>query len=406
MSGSTGSSVVAVVESTRSAGAYEAAKNGALQQLLDARYLQPSEADVTEGAAQRLERWKSRLWAMVPMAEVEVGVKGEVPVAVEGMARYLSRRIDRGRFFVINAGSHEQNVAAARNGGAVVVEQDAVFDAVNWEKLLPVIGRDKRPMGRQGKGFTVLAGHLILAALGLNWNEFVFQTDAEVADYERYNALDRLLLCLDREPKLCHLKMAKFGRNNETTMAARTMLQNFFRLPLPWIPENVRKFARDVFEATAADKWMLTGEWLSAGPMVLERPLATGYGEETLQAVWSVHAPDCRAKRIRYVANPHARADGENAPRKEDLMMASLSAFLQALVLNGTPPCIWTPADFTRFNREVMSQLGTIPVIGQDNGPVQVHEIKPEGIIPSVGTLIRNRWVDLEKVRRVVAVAT
>jgi hypothetical protein len=231
-------------------------------------------------------------------------------------------------------------------------------------------------------------------------------SDAEIADYDRYNPLSRLLSVLDRERSIAQAKMAKHGRNNETTMAMRAALQNLFRLPLPWIPDHVRGFAKDVFEAIGADKWMLTGEWISSGEMVMGRPLATGYGEETLQAVWSVHARECGVRNVRYVANSHARADGDNAPRKEDLMMSSLSAFLLALVMNGVPPCDWTLVDIARFNRSVMSQLSTIPVIGQDNRPVHVHEIKPEAIIPSVDMLLQHGFVDLDKVRAVVASAS
>ncbi len=84
-------------------------------------------------------------------------------------------------------------------------------------------------------------------------------------------------------------------------------------------------------------------------------------------------------------------------------MMSSLSTFLQALVLNGQAPATWSVDDIAQFNRDVMSQLGTIPVIGQDNGPVHVHEITPESIIPSVRQLITAGMVDLDKVRSLVA---
>ncbi len=394
------------LESPRSATAYKATINGELQAMFGARYRMPTDEDVAHGAAERLAEWRYRLWAIVPLAETVVDEDCKIPVAIEGMARYVSARMRHDHFYVVNAGSHADNVNAARNGGAIVVEQDRVFDAVNWEQLLPILGRSKRPFRRSGKGFTVLAGHLVLAALGLPNNAVVFQTDAEISDYERYNPLERLLLVVDKERSTRHAKMAKHGRNNETTMAMRAALQNLFRLPIPWIPPNVATFAQELFEALGADKWMLTGEWLSRGDMVMGRPLATGYSEETFQAVWSVHSAQCGWQNVRYVANPHARADGANSPRKEDLMMESLSSFLLALALNGRPPCTWNLGDIAAFNDNVMSQLTTMPIIGQDNEPVHVHEIRPEGIIPPVNMLLRHGMVDLDVVRRAIAEAT
>lgn len=392
-----------VADKARFAPEYEAITNGALQDLFDSRFRHPSDKDIATGEAERLAGYRDRLWAIVPMAEMEVDQDRKIPTAIKGGAKHLTSRLHRSQFRVINAASHAENVAAAREGGAIVIDQDDVFTAVNWDKLLPILNRDARPVGRAGKGFTVLAGHLVLAALGLPSSALVYQSDAEIEHYDRYNPLSRLLTVLDAEPTVRHAKMAKHGRNNETSMAARAMLQNLFRMPYSWIPTHVRRYAKEVFEATGADKWMLTGEWISSADMVTSRLLATGYLEETFQAVWSVHAPACGAQNVRYVANPHDRADGANSARKEDVMMESISIFLHALVMHGRAPSTWNLRDIQEFNRTVMPELGTLPIIGQDNGPVHVHEIKSERIMPSVNMLLRHGFVDLEKVREIVA---
>lgn len=57
----------------------------------------------------------------------------------------------------------------------MVVKQDQIFDAVDWNELLPLLNLRRRPVGRAGQGLNVFAAHLTLAALGVREGDLVLQ---------------------------------------------------------------------------------------------------------------------------------------------------------------------------------------------------------------------------------------
>jgi hypothetical protein len=145
----------------------------------EARYVVPSETALA-AAATAIREVNARLWAIVPMAEQQP----ELAMTVKQAARYLSARLPAGRVLFLDGSSYPESVAAARAGGAMVVKQDQIFDAVDWNELLPLLNLRRRPVGRAGQGLNVFAAHLTLAALGVREGDLVLQCDADVENYE------------------------------------------------------------------------------------------------------------------------------------------------------------------------------------------------------------------------------
>ncbi|WP_394828059.1 hypothetical protein [Pendulispora albinea] len=342
---------------------------------------------------------RDRLWAIVPMAERQP----ELAETITRAASYLSRRLPRGRVLFLDGGSCSENVAAARAGGAIVLAQDAIFDAMDWERLLPILNLRRRPVGRSGQGFNVFAAHVALHALGVRDDDIVFQCDADVQNYEELAPMERLLAAWSLEKSARHVKLAQPGRNNEMTMVAVAMQQLFSCLELPWIPPAVKQLGHDVFMALAPDKWLTCGLYLVTGAIVRSRPFASGYLDATVQAVWAAGAPECGWRNVRYVECPVRCRDSINTATKETLILSMVALYLQSMVMHGVAPHAWTTDHILRLNRNMMPKLGDIPEIGDAAGPVAIHRIDPDRLIPSVSALGEEGILDVARVAEIVA---
>ncbi|WP_394831107.1 hypothetical protein LVJ94_31805 [Pendulispora rubella] len=327
----------------------------------------------------------------------------ELANTVTRAAHYLSSRLPRGRVFFLDGGSCPENVAAARAGGAIVLEQDKIFDAIDWERLLPILNLHGRPVGRSGQGLNIFAAHIALHALGVRDDDLVFQGDADVQNYEELAPIERLLSAWSLEKSTRHAKLAQPGRNNEMTMVALAMQQLFSCLDLPWVPPAVKQLGHDVFMALAPDKWLTCGLYLVTGEIILSRPFASGYLDATVQAVWATGAPECGWRNIRYVECPVHCRDSVNTTTKETLILSSVAMHLQGIVMHGLAPHEWNADHIMRLNRSMMPRLCDIPEIGDIAGPVTVHRIDPDRLIPSVSSLCEERIIDLARVAEIVA---
>ena len=183
------------------------------------------------------------------------------------------------------------------------------------------------------------------------------------------------------------------------------MLQLFSTLELPWVPPEVKQLGHQVFLALGPDKWLTCGMYLGTGAVALARPLASGYLDATTQALWTADAPECGWRRVRHVECPVACRDAENTTTKETLILSSVALYLQSVVMHGKAPHEWNEQDIARLNREVLPKLGDIPEIGDTAGPVSIHRIDQDRIIPSVRALCAGGIIDLGVVRELVAAA-
>lgn len=367
----------------------------------EARYVVPSETTLA-AAATAIREVNARIWAIVPMAEQQP----ELAMTVKQAARYLSARLPAGRVLFLDGGSCPENVAAARAGGAMVVKQDQIFDAVDWNELLPLLNLRRRPVGRAGQGFNVFAAHLTLAALGVREGDLVLQCDADVENYEELAPLERLIPACSQTESVRHAKLAQPGRNNEITMVARTTQQLFHILELPWVPPAVKQLSRKVFQALAPDKWLTCGIYVITGAIALSRPFASGYLDATTQALWTVEAPACGWRDVRFVECPVSCRDAKNTTTKDTLMLSSIALYLQSIVMCGKAPDRWSFSDIAELNRDVMPRLCDIPEIGDADGPVVLHRIQQDRIIPPVRALCEAGLIDLAAAAEVVAGAS
>lgn len=248
----------------------------------------------------------------------------------------------------------------------------------------------------------MFAGHLALAALGIGERDYLFQGDADVQNYEHMAPIERLLVAATREQGVHHAKLAQPGRDNETLMTTRAVIQVFHALGLPWVPPAVQQLAHDVFMALAPDKWLTCGMYLVTGAIARSRPFASGYLDATTQALWTVGAPECGWRRVRHVACPVTCRDARNTSQKDALMLSSIAMYLHSVVMLGKPPHLWSLDDISQLNR-VLPRLCHIPVIEDTEGPVAIHRIESDRIIPSVNVLSETEIVDLAAVASILA---
>ena len=326
----------------------------------------------------------------------------EMADTVFQVASYLSTRLFPEHILFLDGGSCSENVAAASAGGATVLNQDRIFNAVDWGRLLPALNLTSRPMGRSGQGFNIFAGHIALAALGLSSADIVFQCDADICQIDELVPLERLLVAHLRDPDVKHAKLAQPGRNNEMIMAARSMQQLWYKLNLPWIPDDVKNLGNTIFMGLAPDKWMTCGLYTASGEIALSRPFASGYLDATTQALWSVAAPQCGMHSVRHVECNQRCLDAENTDTKEMLILNSVSLFIQSIVMQGIAPHLWDRESIAHINRTIMPELGNIPIIGDREGPVSIKAIAQDRLIPSVNQLCQAGVVNLDNVKHIV----
>lgn len=368
------------------------------QEWLSAGYLQPSAEDLGLADA---EIWhflsSGRGVLVVPMHEIG-------PVA-RPLLETLTPVMRPQDITVIDDASDAEAVATVKRfEGVRLVRRDEVLDCLDWTRLLRVLNLKQRP---KGKGVTVLAGYLyqyLLARRGRQEPRWLMQHDAEIREYFRYDGMRHLVWGLLQRPRAVAVKMAKFGRSNEKCMLARGMLEvlRTSRTLSPAVRRRVATLSR-----LERHKWMLTGEFGLRWDLAMRRPFATGYLEETL---YSAYLEDGLASRSRQfsngeliqVANPNPRLDGDNEPRKEDVMQQTISNFLLLLALETPPVHRWTLSDIATINRQVLRQLRFGRIVDGDEGPVKAEAVHSDRIIPSVQQLDRHGFIDYRKVGQVL----
>lgn len=365
-----------------------------LQQIFSTDYFQPSHADI-EMYADRAKRFlQSGNLAMV------IPAKENRPVG-ESLLSHVTRLLPAQYITIIDGGSEGRALDAAKKYEVRVLSADTILDTVDWDRLFPIMGLDKKPYGSHrtdGKGVAVLAGYLFqyaLARYGKNpvQPRWICQHDIELAEYEKYRGVEYLLYGLFQQPLARYVKMAQTGRDNERCMAIRAALGGIANLP--YFAPTIRKYADELFERLTGDKWMLTGEFMLTWEVAMSRPFATGFLEETLIALL-VDSP------VR-VDNPNPRSDEENPQQKESKMQQEIIHFILAVTFGEHRINAWNTDDIARFNEEVLShplRMGWIP---KHRGPVTAEVFKQNRIIPSVTTLVRGDFINETKLEELVS---
>ncbi len=382
------------IDLERSRLAYEPIDNGrvdVLQQQLDENFLQASDTDIDDPTVEEFIR-SGKALLIVPMRE-----KGSV---IRPLLTTLVMRVgmDPRRILVVNDGSDEEAVEEALRNHTVLIDRDEVLECVHWNKLLPVLNLCERP---RGKGVAVLAGYLLSYCMGdSDIPEWIFHNDAEIRGYAKYRGLEYLVWGMLQEPAAEYVKIAKAGRGNERCIATRCMMDVLAESS--FVNEAIRQRARQIFNRLVRHKWMLTGEFGFRFEVAMARPLATGYLEETLAALYCEDRFARGAGCTVQVANPHPRDDGNNDERKESIMQQQVSNFLLMMALEADPTDQWGLPEIARLNSTCMSRPIRLGWIASGDEPVRAELIKNDRIIPSVQTLVEGGFVDVAELKQLV----
>lgn len=282
---------------------------------------------------------------------------------------------------IVDDGSDDLALETAYRFGATVVEAQRILDAVNWNKILPILNLTERP---HGKGVAVFAGSLhqyYAAKLNGQTPSWLCHHDSEIEQYDAYRGLEYLMYGLLQYPDRPYIKMAKTGRGNGRIMTVRNTLQALSNIPS--LPENVRRRAYDLYLHTTPHKWMLTGEFLLHWDIAMKRFFGTGYLEETLITLF--------APRPIQVSNPNPRRDAKNSPKKEATMQQEIGNALIYAAFE-KPLEQWDIADIRRINSTVLDQNVEgaripDPEDSDPEGPNEPFTAKSNRVIPSIEML-------------------
>ncbi|MEK7541849.1 MAG: hypothetical protein AAB533_03305 [Patescibacteria group bacterium] len=365
-----------------------------LQQIFSTGYLRPSHEEIEANLPRAKEFLQGGKLAMI------IPVKEKRPVG-ESLLSNVTRKLPPRCITVVDGGSEARALEAARKYGIRVLSASKILDALDWERLLPILATEERPYGARGtngKGVAVLAGYLFqygVAHYAHFQPAWICQHDIELAEYEKYRGLEYLLYGLFQKPAARYVKMAQGGRENERCMAMRSALSCI--ATSPYVAPAVRKYAAELFEKLTTDKWMLTGEFMIDWATAMRRPFAIGFLEETLIALFT-------GSSIR-VANPNPRSDDKNSQQKESKMQQEICNFLLAVALGEQRVCEWSVEDIARFNHRVLSRpirMGWIPE-PEDLGPVRAEVFEQNRIIPSVTMLEDGGFINETKLEQLVS---
>lgn len=374
-------------------------------------FFRPTKAELEAAAGKIMRLLRRTGHILVPMHEEEPGPVAEV-------LEYLLSRVPADRIIVSNDRSEEpviRTVERFARDGVNLINKEDLHALIDWDRLLPVLGLDSPP--QRGKGQNILAAMLYCYLRYPNAGAIV-QHDSDVNRPFQYDGLAALAYTVVARPgaRILCSKVAKPGRNGQTTMTARNMCRDIGMGLYPWLPENVRRLAEEVAQDLCEHVWMLTGEFGLWKRVAYNRTFSTGYGEETFTSIF-VH--DCirrhsNGKRevVAQVVTPDPRIDATNGQRKEDRMMDRLSRMLLQYVLFGKPISTWDIADFTAFNRVLgqMELTSRIPSEEDDKsaedkmlgtklyGPVIFERLEMDRMIPGVKALDREGFLIPDKV--------
>ncbi len=362
-----------------------------LDKKFSSNYLQPKLEQIEESKEVKKFIKSGKLAVVVPMKE-----NGPV---IEPFLSKLSTQIPNDLVCVINDRSNQEAVdTVKRYKNIVFIDRDEVLDALDWKKLLKILNLKERPYG---KGMTVLAGYLVQHFIAKHTKRkplWLAQHDAELSTEARHHNIRYLVWgLLNTKKKAHHLKIAKYGRNNEITMAVRSSLLELRNLPFSVKNLKIRRRAKELFNRLSPLKWMITGQFALSWERAMERPFATGYLEETLTSAFIEDRGSNTGEVTVQVVNPNPCLDGENGFRKEMIILQTVSNFVFTLALVGKSVDKWTVKDISRINRKFLNKDRPMAFIPNDENPVYTEVIPQEKIIPSVNMLLKNNLVN-EKV--------
>ena len=260
---------------------------------------------------------------------------------------------------VVNDRSSQKAIQTVQRFDVTLVDRDDLLDMIKWRELFPILGINQRPYS---KGVAVLAGYLLtylktkLLDRKIVW---VFQHDAEIEQCDKYSSLEYLVWGILNSGDKDIFKIAKWGRNNEISMAARNAAYIISRIDS--LDEKVRKQAEMLFLRMVGHKWMLTGEFGMEFSKAMERSFLSGYLEETFMSMIFPF------NKVVQIANPNPRLDLCNEYRKEFVMMQTISNFIIWMCLSDTfnPDNITIDSIANINNKGVLSgsfKIGWIPV--------------------------------------------
>lgn len=348
-------------------------------------YFRPSKKNIS---SQRVRRFlqENNIAMVVPMCE-----QGPVTRSLLGTVKHL---IPAHHIYVIDNGSDDEARDEVRQHGARLVDAEAVLDCLNWDRLLPLLALEDRPTG---KGVAVLAGYLLLYFLAEYTGEapaWICQHDSEIRDYHSYRGLEYLAWGALERKDAHYVKIAKKGRENETTMMTRLLLRKLARLSHD---PSVQKRMNELFMRIAPHKWMLTGEFMLRRSLAWQRLFASGYLEETLISAFAEDLGAVIGCHTIQVANPNPRLDAPNTTRKDAFIFAQICGFILELGHEVIPTNRWTLEDIARFNHQRMSEPEEAAWIPKDEGPVDFDEFENNRILPSIAMLNEGGFINKEE---------
>lgn len=388
------------IDTDRCDNAYDACNGdvAALQEVFSYSYLTPTGNEIAAKASEIQEFLQSgQVGVVVPMRE-----RGDV---VRSVFEGLTTQVPADHIVVVDDGSDDQALSEVRQYPDIsLIYRDDILGLLDWDRLLPILNLKEIP---RGKGLTVMAGylyHFLRAHYSNIRPRWIFQNDAEIAEYHRYQCLDHLVYGMVTNPDRRYFKMAKFGRTNERCMTARSMLHVL--VDSPAVSRKIRTRAHQLFIRLVRHKWMLTGEFLLSSDLATRRPFATGYLEETLTSMFmeDIAASDEKGRDIIIqMANPNPRLDAANDDRKESIMQQQISNFLLAMALWAKPTDKWSLKDISELNQGPMSKPIRMGWIPPNDGPVVAEVVRNDRIIPSINQLFEGGFVDEVAAKRLVS---
>lgn len=378
--------------------AYEASDGeaDALQRHFARHYCQPPSSNELQAAMQKFARFRDHVAVVIPMRE-----RGHV---IRPVLSVLTKQVAPASIVVVNDGSDDDALNEVRShDGVKLIFRDDILDVLDWSRLLPVLNLKERP---SGKGVAVLAGYLLhyfRARKTLRLPVAVLQNDAEIAEYERYQCLQHLAHGFFFRQDAQYVKTAKFGRTNETGMAARSMMHVLAQSKLNGVKPAVRKRAQELFWRTTPHKWMQTGEFMLTWNLAMSRPFATGYLEESLCTMFAEDTFAGAGKGCTVqVANPNPRLDAANDERKERIMQQQIGNFFLQCALFAVPTHKWTLKTIQKVNEGFISATILMGWIAPNDGPVVAEAIRNDRVIPSVRMLAQGGLIDKDAVSRLM----
>ncbi|MDO8564935.1 MAG: hypothetical protein Q7R88_02990 [bacterium] len=371
-------------------------ETAAWQGRFSAQYLEPTREQLDAARAQILQRTTSgEMVVTIPFRERDNTVGG----VLDALAQWLPPA----SILVVENGSSDEAISAVRErAGVRLAYQDDLLDTLDWARLLPLLKIDKRP---KGKGVAVLAGslfwHFMVRAGRIGHPQWIMAHDAEIRECDRYRSVEHLVWATLQRQSAHYAKTAKYGRTNSACMTARSMLAVLANAPGNVDPQ-VRRRAADLFERLVPHKWMLTGEFMMRFELVMRRPFATGFLEETLASTFAEDLGASTGAHTVHVANPNPRMDAANTRRKERMMQQQISNFILLLAVFGIPTHEWTSATIEELNRNWMSTPHAMGWITDDEGPTCAEMLPSDRILPSVQMLVDGGYILGDKVRQLL----